>query len=78
MNGRAVEKLIRAWKLESGMPHDTKIMYSVNSCGELTVYTSLPGYLIGRGSILFDKYKERFWDIGIGEISITETAYKTM
>jgi hypothetical protein len=76
MNRRAVEKLIRAWKLDRHMSHDIKIMYSFNSCGELILYTPLPGWLIGKGGVLFEKYKKRLLDAGIRDVSIVEMAYK--
>lgn len=57
----AVEEILKEWKRKSG---STKpLMYRIKD-NVLSIYTSQPGWLIGKGAYLVDEYsakiKERF------------------
>ena len=55
---KQIQKILREWKAECGVTHTVLFRYS--TCGELTVYTDRPGYMIGLHSKLVYRYTERF------------------
>ena len=68
---RAVETFLREWKAESGLKNSKKCLYNLKSTA-LTVYCPSPGYLIGRGGLLFEKYKGKLLAIGVKSVEIVE------
>ena len=54
MTPYTVEKIILEWKKEAKADKPVQFSYKNN---ELFIYTSQPGYLIGKAGSLFNKYK---------------------
>ena len=48
------ERIILEWKKEAGA--DKPVQFSCKN-NELFIYTSQPGYLIGKAGVLYNKYK---------------------
>lgn len=55
--GKRIQKILKEWKEESGV---TRVVQFKYRGGMLTIYTSQPGRLIGRGGISVDKYRGVF------------------
>lgn len=56
-----IKQELENWKMEAGATRP--IMYHVNHYkGEITICTSQPGWLIGAGGCLFDKYTKILGD----------------
>ncbi|MEY8352547.1 hypothetical protein AALB39_04230 [Lachnospiraceae bacterium 54-53] len=53
--GRKIKKILKAWKKESGTDRVIQFRYRG---GILKIYTSQPGWLIGRSGVLHDKYEQ--------------------
>lgn len=52
---KRIQKIIKKWKEESGASRVIQFKYKN---GELTIFTSQPGYLIGKAGVLADKYRD--------------------
>ena len=72
--GRRIQKIIKEWKKESGATRMIQFKYRD---GILTIYSSQPGYLIGRAGIIVDKYRKVFEKelFDFKEIKFEETDY---
>lgn len=57
MDNKKIQKIMRKWKEESGATRVIQFKYSM---GILTIYTSQPGWLIGKAGVLSNKYRELF------------------
>lgn len=73
---KKIQSILKNWKTEAGA-HRGPILFRVKD-HVLYVYTSQPGYLIGYGGKLIEKYKsmilnEQFFHIE--DIKLEETAY---
>ena len=72
--GRRIQKIIKDWKRESGTTRMIQFKYRG---GILTIYTSQPGWLIGRAGVLVDKYfgifEKEIYDFK--ELKFEETDY---
>lgn len=55
MNPRMIKSIIRQWKYEAGV--DSPIMFKYDSSGEITIYTSQPGFLVGKAGTIINKFK---------------------
>lgn len=55
----AVEKIILEWKKEAKADKPVQFSYKNN---ELFIYTSQPGYLIGKAGVLYNKYKVKLME----------------
>lgn len=72
---KRIEKILKGWKQDSGISHDKKIMYNFNPLhNELTIYFTYPGYLVGRGGLLFDKYESKLKEERVTKITFVEVA----
>jgi uncharacterized protein related to proFAR isomerase len=69
---RKVEKLLKAWKYDSGIEHLRKLMYKVD-IGILYVYTSRPTKLLGVDCSLYTKYVRLFDNLGVAGVNVVET-----
>jgi len=49
--------LIEEWCKEAGVKEPVGYY---NDCHSITIYTNKPGYLIGKGGFLINKYQEKF------------------
>lgn len=56
MSNYSVEKVLKEWVDESRIPEPIQFSYGK---GELFIYTSRPGYLIGKAGTLYNKYKDK-------------------
>jgi len=73
INKRAVQQQIRAWKSESGLGHLRKLQFTVDYRKHIVnVYCSRPGYLIGKGGKLINKYKNSMKVLGVKDIRLHE------
>lgn len=55
---RDMANIIREWKREAGVKYPCLFKY--NSVEHsITIFTSMPGFFIGRGGCLVDKYKKK-------------------
>lgn len=54
---RKIQKILNAWKKESGVNRVLQFKYGN---GVLEIFTSQPGWLIGKGGVIVDKYIEIF------------------
>lgn len=72
--GREIQRIIREWKKES---KTTRVIQFQYKRGILTIYTSQPGWLIGRRGVLVDKYFEIFKKelLDLKELKFEETDY---
>ncbi len=50
-----IQKILKRWKKEA---RTTRVIQYRYRKGMLTVYSSQPGWLIGKGGVLVDKYRE--------------------
>ena len=50
---KKIQKIMKKWKEESGA---TRVIQFKYRSGILTIYTSQPGWLIGKAGVLSDKY----------------------
>lgn len=57
MYDRLIQKIIKKWKKEAGA---SRVIQWTYRQGVLTIYTSEPGYLIGKAGILSNKYGDIF------------------
>lgn len=77
MERRRITDIIKEWKEEAGLKHKDIVLTSPYPYlrETLTIYTSKPGYMIGKAGKLFDKYRtiisEQFPKIR--DIKIVET-----
>lgn len=55
--GKRIQRIIKQWKEEAGV---TRVIQWTYKDGILAIYTAQPGFLIGKGGALVDKYKEIF------------------
>lgn len=71
---RFIQDILKNWKEES--ESNRVVQYQYRS-GILTIYTSQPGYFIGKGGKLFDKYEKilKREDPNFKELKIEETAW---
>ena len=53
MHDILIQKIIKQWKKEAGA---SRVIQWTYQHGILTIYTSEPGYLIGKAGILYNKY----------------------
>lgn len=53
--GKTIRKILKAWKDESGA---TRIIQFQYKNGILEIFTSQPGWLIGKGGALVYKYEQ--------------------
>ena len=55
-----IRDIIKAWKDEAGLDSKDIILLSAfpNSRETLEIYTGKPGYMIGKGGCLWQKYKQ--------------------
>lgn len=69
-------KELKEWKLESKCPHPILYKYDYKT-KTLTIYTTLPGWLIGRAGLLYKKYKATIEQTAGHNVNIkfVETAY---
>lgn len=58
MYDRLIQKIIKQWKKEAGT--NRVVQWKLCMDKTLKIYTSQPGFLIGKGGALVDKYKEIF------------------
>lgn len=74
MYDRLIQKIIKKWKKEAGA---TRVVQWTYRQGILTIYTSEPGYLIGKAGILSNKYGDIFREKlpGFIHYQIFETNY---
>lgn len=75
MTGKRIQRIVKQWKEEAGVTHVIQWTYKD---GILTLYTAQPGFLIGKGGVLVDKYKEIFkQELGMcfEKIDMIETAW---
>lgn len=56
MSDYSVELVLKEWVDESRTPEPIQFSYGK---GELFIYTSSPGYLIGKAGTLYNKYKDK-------------------
>ena len=56
MSTYALEKIILEWKKEAKTYKPVQFSYKNN---EVFIYTSQPGYLIGKAGVLYNKYKAK-------------------
>lgn len=63
--GRAMQKVLRDWRLESKNPH--LCLYKLDK-DTLIIYTDRPGYMIGRAGQLVDKYRKKISEASYGTI----------
>lgn len=56
--GRVIQKIIKQWKEEAGT--DRIVQWKLCMDKTLKIYTSQPGWLIGKGGVLIDKYNKIF------------------
>lgn len=52
-----IKNILKEWKKESG---STRVIQYRYRNGMLTIYSSQPGWLIGKAGVLVDKYKKIF------------------
>ena len=52
--GKIIQKILKEWKHESGAKRVIQFKYRN---GILSIYTSEPGYMIGKAGCLVDKYQ---------------------
>ncbi len=50
-----IQKILKRWKKEA---RTTRVIQYRYRKGMLTIYSSQPGWLIGKGGVLVDKYRE--------------------
>lgn len=55
--GKRIQIILKAWKEESGVTRVIQFRYNYSD-RVLTIYTSQPGWLIGRGGDIYKKYNE--------------------
>jgi ribosomal protein S3 len=73
INNRAVQQKIKAWKTESGLGRIRKLQFKIDNKNHIVnVYCSRPGYLIGRGGNLINKYKNLMKVLGVKDIKLYE------
>lgn len=56
---RRLTEIIKEWKDEAGVKGIVQINAFPTVRETLTIYTDLPGYMIGKGGCLVEKYKEK-------------------
>lgn len=54
-NGKIIQKILKQWKRESGAKRVIQFMYRD---GILSIFTSEPGYMIGKAGCLVYKYED--------------------
>lgn len=71
---KKIQKILRLWKEESGV---TRVIQFKYRNGMLQIFTSQPGWLIGKGGILVNKYKQIFKNElhDFQELKIIETSH---
>ena len=70
---RKLKQLVTEWKKKSGMGHIRKVMFSYDSKeGLVTVYSSRPGYMIGKAGCHINEYTEKMKVLGVKEVKIKE------
>lgn len=71
---RTIQKILKDWKVESGASRVVQFRYRE---GILTIYTSQPGYLIGKAGCLVYKYEDIFKNKlrDFDKVSFVETDY---
>lgn len=69
-----IRKILKDWKKESG---SNRVMQYKYRGGRLTIYTSQPGYIIGKGGATLSKYNEILKEkvLDLTNIDLVETAY---
>lgn len=71
---RYIRKILKDWKEEAGA---TRVIQYRYRNGLLTIFTSQPGWLIGKAGVLVDKYREilkkEIYDFE--KLEFVETAY---
>lgn len=72
-----IDDIVKAWKGEAGLSRKDIILLSAfpNSRETLKIYTGKPGYMIGKGGCLYQKYKQIILEKyqNIKEIELVET-----
>jgi len=71
-----IKEIIKSWRDESGICDiftDRKIMYRLSSNNKLSIYTSCPGFLIGKAGHLYNKYEELLKGVGVSDVELIET-----
>lgn len=71
---RRIQKILKEWKKESRVNRVLQFKYRN---GVLEIFTSQPGFLIGKGGVIVDKYKEIFKKelYDFQELKFVETSY---
>lgn len=59
MSVYTLEKIILEWKKEAKADKPVQFSYKNN---EVFIYTSQPGYLIGKAGVLYNKYKAKLME----------------
>ena len=72
---REISEIIKEWKDEAGVKGI--LLVSVGSCSRdaIKICTDKPGCMIGKGGILYDKYKNKLQEINpkLKQIDFVET-----
>lgn len=73
---KQIYEILKEWKKESGAKGVIQFKYSCLT-GNLTIYTSYPGWLIGKAGLLVEKYRNILKEkiIGFKSLEIVETDY---
>ncbi len=63
--GRAVQNKLKEWRKESKNPH--LCLYKRDG-DTLIIYTDRPGYMIGRGGCLIERFRKEISEASFGDI----------
>lgn len=74
---REIERIVREWKKESKCPGIIQVGVYATFRDTIRICTSRPGYLIGKGGWLYNKYLEKLKEINpnLEKIEFVETEY---
>lgn len=60
MNARIIKSIVRQWKYEAKVT--SMIQFKCTRDGEITIYTSQPGFMVGMHGSIIKKFRDIFKD----------------
>ena len=72
---REISKIIKEWKDEAKVPEVIQVSPYSSTSKTITIFTSKPGWLIGKNGVLHNKYFDKLKEVNknLSELKYVET-----